>query len=123
MKAFLATLACSALLFSSITSEAEAARRGRQLRGKRSRKGKGSGDSSQLSTSSSHSDSSSPCEAFCPDPVGVVLDLFHCVVTEDGACAAAAYDPGFERYHNEVFSGNISGVYVFRVCLCFVHFG
>lgn len=45
----------------------------------------------------------------CEDPAGAVLDLLNCVATEDGACAASAYDPDFQRFHNEVFTGEIAG--------------
>ncbi|CAB1107674.1 unnamed protein product [Ectocarpus sp. CCAP 1310/34] len=41
----------------------------------------------------------------CPDPVGAVLALFDCVTKKDSACAAAAYDPGFQRFHNEESTG------------------
>ncbi|CAN0162248.1 unnamed protein product, partial [Scytosiphon promiscuus] len=43
----------------------------------------------------------------CPDPKGAVLALLDCVASEDSACAAAAHDPGFERYHNEIFTGDV----------------
>lgn len=45
----------------------------------------------------------------CPDPVGAVLALFDCVTKKDSACAAAAYDPGFQRFHNEESTGAIAG--------------
>ncbi|CAM9884344.1 unnamed protein product [Ectocarpus sp. 12 AP-2014] len=44
----------------------------------------------------------------CPDPVGAVLALFDCVTKKDSTCAAAAYDPGFQRYHNEESTGAIA---------------
>eukprot|EP00752_Nemacystus_decipiens_P018271 g16392.t2 len=43
----------------------------------------------------------------CEDPVQAVLDLLECVAEKDGECAAASYDPGFQRFHNEKFTGNI----------------
>ena len=45
----------------------------------------------------------------CADPVQAVLDLLECVAEQDGECAAAAYDPGFQRFHNEEFTGEIPG--------------
>eukprot|EP00903_Cladosiphon_okamuranus_P019293 g17734.t1 len=42
----------------------------------------------------------------CADPVQAVLDLLECISVEDGECAAAAYDPGFQRFHNEEFTGD-----------------
>ena len=36
--------------------------------------------------------------------------MLNCVEMEDRACAAAAYDPGFQRFHNEAFTGEIAGV-------------
>lgn len=45
----------------------------------------------------------------CADPMQAVLDLLECVAQQDVECAAAAYDPGFQRFHNEEFTGDIPG--------------
>ena len=41
-------------------------------------------------------------EEGCRDPAGAVMDLIGCFESEDAACASAAYDPGFELFHNTV---------------------
>eukprot|EP00545_Synedropsis_sp_CCMP1620_P008226 CAMPEP_0119021644 /NCGR_PEP_ID=MMETSP1176-20130426/26412_1 /TAXON_ID=265551 /ORGANISM="Synedropsis recta cf, Strain CCMP1620" /LENGTH=205 /DNA_ID=CAMNT_0006976301 /DNA_START=108 /DNA_END=725 /DNA_ORIENTATION=- len=44
----------------------------------------------------------------CANPKRAVRNLLMCVGNNDAVCAAAAYDPGFQRFHNEVFTGQIS---------------
>ena len=44
----------------------------------------------------------------CKDPAQAVLDLLTCVGNNDAECAAAAYDPSFQRFHNEIFTGDIA---------------
>ncbi|CAM9344436.1 unnamed protein product [Scytosiphon promiscuus] len=101
-KLFHAILAASTLLASAAAAGEGPPSDLRQLRGRRNGK-KSSSDSSDSSASSSSDDD----DGGCPDPQGAVLDLLDCVASEDSACVAAAYDPGFERFHNELFTGEI----------------
>ena len=48
-------------------------------------------------------------DAECADPVQAVMDLLECVADEDGECAAAAYDPGFQHFHNGELTAGIPG--------------
>jgi len=57
--------------------------------------------SEKLRRSSERNGGMSPCK----DPARAVLDLLDCVKNEDVDCVVAAYDPGFERFHNEVSTG------------------
>lgn len=43
----------------------------------------------------------------CVDPMQAVLDLFECVANSDAACAAASYAPSFQKFHNEIYTGDI----------------
>lgn len=37
----------------------------------------------------------------CPDPAAAVMNILGCYESEDVACVAAAYTPGFQLTHNE----------------------
>lgn len=109
MKVSFAILTAASLLFASaVAAKEDVFPNNSVLRGGRGRGGGSRGDRKDSSSDSS-SDDDMGTHGGCSDPVGAVLNLFDCVTNKDSVCAAAGYDPGFQRFHNENFTGDIPG--------------
>ncbi|CAM9987724.1 unnamed protein product [Ectocarpus sp. 6 AP-2014] len=99
--------AASLLLASAAAGEDGAFPNNSVLRGGKRSRGGGRNGKDSSSDSSSFDDDMVTHHGGCSDPVGAVLNLFDCVTNKDSVCAAAGYDPGFQRFHNENFTGDI----------------